>query len=257
MAEKAVRKAVGRGLRCVTLRLANVYGPFSGPFTIRPLSHLQSGTPTLVGDGLHDSNTVYVDNVIAAIKLALQAPDSVCDGQPINIADGDGLTWAQFYGIYADATSSQPVSFAFDEYLRLKREADAGGFRSRLRFHRNAWKELLLSPEAVGFGTRWLNSDPIGRFPKFILHRTPGLRAFIRRVRGSDRGPVFRIDERPVVMPPLGLLDLYAWRGSIKIDRARKMLGYEPPVSRERAMALTVEWSRSARLFQAGPGART
>ena len=48
-AERVVAQAARVGLCAVTLRLANVYGPFSTIFTTRPLTHLAKGRLVLVG----------------------------------------------------------------------------------------------------------------------------------------------------------------------------------------------------------------
>ncbi|HZU34728.1 MAG TPA: NAD-dependent epimerase/dehydratase family protein, partial [Gemmataceae bacterium] len=60
-AEKVVGQAAHEGLCATILRLANVYGPFSMPYAVRPVQHLREGLPVFVGRGETPSNTVFVD----------------------------------------------------------------------------------------------------------------------------------------------------------------------------------------------------
>ena len=74
-----------RGLCAVTLRLANVYGPFSTIFITRPVEHLAKGRLVLVGPaGSIPSSTVYVDTVVEAITRALEAPADRGQGRVVH-----------------------------------------------------------------------------------------------------------------------------------------------------------------------------
>ncbi|MCU1456126.1 MAG: NAD-dependent epimerase/dehydratase [Actinomycetia bacterium] len=67
--------AASYGLRAATVRLTNVYGPGMGAkdtFVIRLLRAAARGTPVQIyGDGLQSRDYIYVDDVIAGIRLAL------------------------------------------------------------------------------------------------------------------------------------------------------------------------------------------
>jgi hypothetical protein len=103
---------------------------------------------------------------------------------------------------------------------------------------------VLTSPEFRGLGKRFLNTDPLGRLPRWLLERFPGLDRRVRRLVGTDtvmvyRRPAPRAEDVMKVRPRSGL---------IRIDKARKVLGYAPPVGRDQALGLTLDWLRHAGL---------
>jgi nucleoside-diphosphate-sugar epimerase/predicted dehydrogenase len=248
VAEKVITQAARAGLSAVTLRLANVYGPFSGPYTVRPVQQLAHGLPVLLGDGSNPSNTVFVDNVVEAIVRGLEAPDDVVRGQTFTISDGDDLTWADFYRHYAEALGLKLRSVPLEEYERLRAARPRGGLFRWLGSCFRAAKEVLTSTQLKDLGVKFLQTDPLGYWPRWLLERFPGLKHRLRRLLKLDCPPVYREAAVEPVVPPLELLELYACPARVRIDKARRLLGYRPVVSRERAMALTLAWVRHARL---------
>ena len=53
------------------LRMGNIYGPWSLPWTVRPLAHIGEGKASVVDSGQHASNMVFIDNAVEAIRLSL------------------------------------------------------------------------------------------------------------------------------------------------------------------------------------------
>jgi hypothetical protein len=49
-------------------------------------------------------------------------------------------------------------------------------------------------------------------------------------------------------LPPLDLLEWYSCSAPVRADKARRILGYAPAVTRDRAMALTLAWVKQAGL---------
>ncbi|HZS02872.1 MAG TPA: SDR family oxidoreductase [Chloroflexota bacterium] len=85
--------AHGYGLETVVLRYFNVYGPrqdprspYAGVISRFIAALLRGEPPTIYGDGSQSRDFVYVDDVVAANLLALEAP--MADGAPINVASG-------------------------------------------------------------------------------------------------------------------------------------------------------------------------
>jgi nucleoside-diphosphate-sugar epimerase len=81
-----------------------------------------------------------------------------------------------------------------------------------------------------------------------LLERLPWVERRARRVFGTD-GPLVYVPEPAggaddaaarMVMRPLAV--------RVSGDKARRGLGYRPAVPRERALALTLDWARYARL---------
>jgi UDP-glucose 4-epimerase len=83
----------------VVLRYFNVFGPRQDPNSpyaaVIPLfinALLKGERPVIYGDGSQSRDFCYVENACYANLLALQAPVSQCDGAPINIACGSGIS---------------------------------------------------------------------------------------------------------------------------------------------------------------------
>ena len=94
------------GIRYTILRYGNVYGPRQDPFgeagvvAIFANAMMRGQPPTVFGDGSHERDYVYVDDVVHANVLALaQAEDGV-----YNIGSGEGTTVAQVFDALAGAT---------------------------------------------------------------------------------------------------------------------------------------------------------
>lgn len=69
-----------RGVRCVILRVAGIYGPRR-----LPLDRLRAGEPVLRPEDSHPGNRIHVDDLVAACAAALDRPVA----GPVNVADGD------------------------------------------------------------------------------------------------------------------------------------------------------------------------
>ena len=156
-AEKCVLRAAEAGLPAVILRLTNVYGPFSSPFTIRPVQHLLQGLPVMVGSGEMPSNTVYVDNVVEAIVRSLQAPAAEVSGECFTINDGDNLSWADYHAYYARALGLEMRSLPLEELDRLRRAQASGPLRwigswFRAARDRGLGRDVRTGEESPGYG---------------------------------------------------------------------------------------------------------
>jgi nucleoside-diphosphate-sugar epimerase len=86
-------------LPVVVIRPANVYGPCSNPWTVRPMKLVNSGQMILINGGTGICNYVYIDNLLDATLAATKRDQSV--GQVYLITDGLAVTWKEFFGYYA------------------------------------------------------------------------------------------------------------------------------------------------------------
>jgi len=99
-AEQAVWAAhQNRKLPVIVIRPANVYGPRSNPWTVRPMKLINSGQMVLINGGTGVCNYVYIDNLLDATIAATKRDQSV--GEVYLISDGIGATWKEFFGYYA------------------------------------------------------------------------------------------------------------------------------------------------------------
>jgi UDP-glucose 4-epimerase len=85
------------GLETVALRYFNVFGPRQDPRSLyaavlpRFIEALLTGTPPVIyGDGAQSRDFTYIDNVVRANLLALDATG--VSGEAFNIACGEGIT---------------------------------------------------------------------------------------------------------------------------------------------------------------------
>jgi len=98
--EKAVWAAhQKKGLPVVVIRPANVYGPYSNPWTVRPIKLILSGQMVWVNGGTGLCNHVYIDNLIDATLSATK--NDLSTGEAYLISDGHAVMWKEFFGYYA------------------------------------------------------------------------------------------------------------------------------------------------------------
>jgi nucleoside-diphosphate-sugar epimerase len=98
--EKAVWAAHQEtGIPVVVIQPANVYGPYSNPWTVRPIKLIRSGQMVWVNRGTGLCNHVYIDNLIDATLAATRSDTSV--GKTYLISDGTPVMWKEFFGYYA------------------------------------------------------------------------------------------------------------------------------------------------------------
>jgi len=239
-AERAVLKAVRAGLPAVILRPGCVYGPYSKTFTVQPLEALAAGGFRWVSSADSPSNTVYVDNLVEAVLRALRAPEDQVRGQAFTISDGDALTWREFLRYFADA-------------LDLEVPPGDGSAPTPLLRHRplgwlTAWytktKGLLTSREFRALGRKFLHEHPLGQPPLWLLRTFPRLERGMRRLLKADLAPTYhRSAPAAIAEAELGSGDFL-----LRIDKARRVLGYTAAVPRQRALELTLAWVRHARI---------
>lgn len=145
-AEKAVWAAYQETkLPVVIIQPANVYGPYSNPWTIRPVKLINSGQMMLINGGTGLCNYVYIDNLIDATLVATKRDPSV--GQAYLISDGRAVTWKEFFGHYAQMAGKPKIRSApqwLAKMIALTMEI----------ISRFTGKPPKLTREAVGFLTR-------------------------------------------------------------------------------------------------------
>ncbi|MCU1225640.1 MAG: NAD-dependent epimerase/dehydratase [Edaphobacter sp.] len=96
------------GLETVCLRYFNIFGPrqvpdspYSGVMARFILQMLQGERPVIFGDGEQGRDFTYIDNVVAANLLSVQAPATSVAGRVFNIACGERHTLNETYDILA------------------------------------------------------------------------------------------------------------------------------------------------------------
>jgi predicted dehydrogenase/nucleoside-diphosphate-sugar epimerase len=244
-AEIALQKLAARGLAAVIFRPARVFGPFSRIFINRPIPAIAAGQFRWLGSPDVPCDMVYVDNVVEAIVRALEAPEEKVKGEVFNISDGDPMTWREFYGEFARALRLDLERAPVADPARQRRPGLARRIIGFPLACLRGWKTVLTSPEFKSLGRRILQTDPIGTLPRVMIARFPSLERGLRRLVKADSGPaIYRREPKTAA----GFVEMGSGGALISIDKARRVLGYEPVVSRTRAIELTLDWIKYARL---------
>lgn len=94
-----LRAHAARELACTILRLGDIYGPESKPWTVAPVSLLKRRRFALpeYGEGL--LSPIFVDDVVEGIRRAGATP--AAEGRILNLTDGIGVSTKEFFGFYA------------------------------------------------------------------------------------------------------------------------------------------------------------
>ncbi|MCA9837223.1 MAG: NAD(P)-dependent oxidoreductase [Trueperaceae bacterium] len=90
LAEQRVDDAYAQGLATISLRPRAIYGPGDSSILPRLLKRLEQGRLPILGDGQNLVDLSYVDNVVDAVLLAVDAPEH-CLGKKYNITNGEAV----------------------------------------------------------------------------------------------------------------------------------------------------------------------
>ena len=232
--DRRILEAVRRGLPCVTLCPPNIAGPHSG-YLLEVIGALRSGRFVFVDEGRMPCDLVDVENLAQAITLALACESA--DGHRIFVTNGELTTWRDLVEELAPLAevSEKLRSLTIEEAVSLHRSqsprlpsvvgalkhvvsSDVRSILSRdslfAGFERGARSIALRLPER---GQAWLRgSDPDTRL-------------------GRDSGKRFAD-----VYPRLVTQQLR--NVHYGIDKARRVLAYEPAVSFPRSAEAFRRW---------------
>ena len=239
------------GLEVVILQPAVVYGPFGRAWTDSPVRELLTGTVVLPEDGLGLCNAVYVDDVCQAVIASLTAP--LASGERILVSGPAPVTWKAFYGAYQDmlhldALRPEPAAGQGEARSEAPTEAgseapsvavseERGGTSSNGVIPSNATRLKTLVSKFVG-GQAMARMNLLANFSLSLV-----LRRKIHGARGAK-------------------LALFRSRCHIRIDKARRLLAYQPRFDLATGMQSTTpyivrSYGRLARIRGQRPSARS
>lgn len=220
------------GLEATVVQPTIVYGPFSRHWTDRPADMLLGGVAALPSPGDGICNAVYVDDLAQALILAATRGAAV--GETFLISGAEHPTWLDFYRAYESA-------LGLDGAIRLM------GYDDIERRIRASDRTLAVPTPQRALSARPLR--PLRRAAQFVYGRL-GERGRAHARRFYEQGrllPERQSAEPREFLPNKRLLDLYAAKCPVSIDKARRLLGYEPEFGLERGMELTADYLRWAR----------
>jgi len=219
-AERRLKSLRSRGsVETVILRPGIVTGPRSA-WISQFAADLLAGTACWLDGGKGICNSIYVDNLVYAIQLALTA--AAADGQAFIVADEETVTWADLY---------RPVAAAlgFDVADIAAASATVGSRK---------WKDVL----------DFLHGHPVIRPLRLRLPRR--LRSTLSAALSPLPPPVpspwtYRAAGGPdcvthEVTPEMAML--YSCTVKLSDAKARRVLGYKPTVSFEEGCRRTLGW---------------
>lgn len=239
-AERIVNSFFRRGVPTVILRPSIVYGPFSA-WSIRLVRELRDGQVTLIDRGAGACNTGYVDNLVDAVFLAIEKDQAV--GETFYITDGECITWGDFIRAHVPMLGNAPPlrDISKDEvtdYYRRQPGLIWGSIQQGGQLLRSRELRLLLRriPAMERLQTAlwgWMQSQP--------EERRERIRA--RFATPENPEPIssgsFSMPEEVTVATQTGTI-------FFSIEKAKRVLGYQPRIPFSRGINLVEQWLRFA-----------
>ena len=248
----ALEYAQKHNLPVTVLQPTVVYGPLAPAWTIRILDELSTGRIILVDGGEGFCNAVYIDDLIDAMLLASVNENAV--GQAFLISGENPALWKEFYGFY------EKMSGNYNTIDMSIAEADS--------LYQSYFRRKPLVKEILNIirrdtelrwrieGTREINV--IMQISRTILPKSfrNGLKKFLGlsetampmangiNAGGKAGGPNRRIHP---LHPSASRFQ--AAKTRVSIDKAKKLLGYQPKIGLEQGMKATERWARWANLI--------
>jgi nucleoside-diphosphate-sugar epimerase len=229
------------GLPVVVLQPTIVYGPFSKPWTVRPISDLKTGLVPLVNGGGGYCNAVYIDDVVDAMILAATQPDVV--GEVFLISGEKPISWKTFYNAFETALGiCSTVNITEEKIREMRREqARSKSFTTRLL----NWAQ---DPKTVSRATRMPPIPVVLNILKIFLSKEQRQALKSRVIRKRPKGKQNNEAKKAIHLPDDTLLALYRAQTWVRVDKAQKLLSYEPKFDFERGMDLTARFIHWANL---------
>lgn len=239
-----------RGVRASIIQPTTVYGPFVQVWTQNVLDRLKKGRIVLVngGDGL--CNAVYVDDVVTGMLLAATREEAI--GEDFLISGPAPITWRRFYEEFGrllgglDAVE-MTVAEAGQRYEQQQRERRRKGvFGELLRILKEdkvARKRIRNTREVAA-----LVETAKRMLPEAVQSRLRTPKPQKKPMQQNAAPKMNASPERPLMLPTPEQAQFMAAKTHFRIDKARRLLGYEPQFDFASGMQLTAAWARWANL---------
>lgn len=222
-----------------------VYGPGGPAWTTRILNDLKNGRVILVNDGQGLCNPVYVDDMVSGILRAAILDGAV--GEAFLISGESPVTWREFYAAHeAILGVSRTVNMSAAE----AEEHFKSAMGSKTHLHRES---LNIIREEVAVRQRLRGTPEVQAMIRVARKLVPqSMRQSLKKRLKSD-APASVATEEPTELPinplPPPLIKLSAAKTRVRIDKAQRLLDYQPRFSFEAGTWLTGQWARWANLL--------
>lgn len=211
------------GIELFMLRPSIVFGP-RDRWASSLVNELEQGLAWLVNEGKGICNTIYVDNLVEAIRCCLVAPAG-SSGRPYHVGDAEVVTWRGFY-----ETTAHKWGLGANQIRHI-------GVPDRMA---STWLDRLHSLRAVPLTQRAIALAP-SRFKRIIKGAAAGWN------EAKPTNPWALPDRSPVVMPGREMVLLQQCCHRFPQEWAFKQLGYQPIVSFDEGLDRTLAWIKWAR----------
>jgi len=200
----------------VIFRPGIVFGPRSR-WISELADQLQQGTAYLINDGQGVCNTVYIDNLIHGMRLAMSAPEA--DGEAFFVGDREQVNWMDFYRPFAHA-----FGIHLDQIHRLAPPYFDHGQRQK-------WTTTIRESEIV--------QKALALVPEDFKRQMKGILPS-RNTSPIEIAPVMPEKREPIVSEMMAILQQSQYK--LPFEKATKLLGYEPIVSFDEGCHHSIEW---------------
>ena len=239
---EAERMALASGLPVAVLQPTAVYGPWGGVWTETVLKTLKSGRQILINGGNGLANPVYVDDLVSAMLLAAVKDGAV--GEAFLVSSDEMVTWREMFGRFERMLGGEPRTVDMTE-------AEALAY----------WKQWQRAqPRLIGEGLRIVKGEQ--RIRERLERTREGVwlremastilpETWQQKIKGRlASGRPFRPDrETPIHPLPPKMIGFFRARTRVRIEKAKRILGYRPAFDFETGMDLTERWARWANLL--------
>jgi nucleoside-diphosphate-sugar epimerase len=229
-------------LPLVVLRLSNVFGPYSTCWTTRPINMIKQSCYTLINGGLSPSNSIYIDNVVDAIILAIKEDNAI--GHALTISDENTISWKTFFSSYVKMLPTLHSLLGITQ-RDLKDE--------RTRQKLEDIKRMLSNPLHISSVLPYLENESKGLdiFISLIKRAkatksqplSPGL--LRESANPCDIAEVTHTQSKLPKIPEIWLEKTFTLPLQFPINGAMDILGFKPKISFEEGMIKTEKWLNS------------
>lgn len=237
--------ALSSGLPVAVLQPTAVYGPWGGVWTETVLKSLRTGRQILIDGGVGLANHVYVDDLVSAMLLAAVKDEAV--GEAFLISSEEPATWREMFGRFermlgvetrtVDMTEAEALA-CWKTWQRAQPRLIGEGLRI-VKQEQRIRERLERTREGV-----WLREMASTLLPESWQQKIKSRLAAGRQLRSAAPS-----HELPIHPLPPKMIGFFRARTRVRIDKARRLLGYRPAFDFETGMDLTEQWARWANLL--------
>jgi nucleoside-diphosphate-sugar epimerase len=197
----------------VILRPGIVYGPRS-QWTGGLADQLLAGEAFLADGGAGICNAIYVDNVVHAVERGIEAEG--VGGEAFLVNDAEQVSWRDFVAPIAEALGQDLGNLPQPSSVEILAA-------------RPSFSKRVLVPAAKAL---------VAMLPKRLAEAQRAARRALRKAPAGEQ-PGFEFSRE--------LALLHSCRVKLPSDKAKRLLGYKPPLSFDEGCRRSVAWLRFAR----------